>query len=116
MGLLFCLTGHMEKWPVARGGSKAISNALASYLTSLGGRIHTGTPVRSLSDLPAARVFLFDTDPRQLATLAEPVLPRSYLRRLGRYRYGPGAYCVAERVAFLTLGGQIRSGTRLRWF
>jgi len=89
-GLIFALTAHGEGWPVARGGSIAITRALASLLTELGGRIVTGVRVRSLADLPAARVFLFDTDPRQLAEIAAPVLPAGYRRRLGRYRYGPG--------------------------
>jgi len=45
-----------------------------------------------LRDLPAARVYLFDTSPDQLASIAGPVLPRGYRRRLGRYRYGPGVF------------------------
>jgi len=48
--------------------------------------------VRSLADLPPARVYLFDTDPRQLASIAGDVLPARYLRRLGRFRYGPGIF------------------------
>ncbi len=92
IGLLFLVTGHVEDWPVAAGGSGAIASALASLLASLGGRIETGHPVRSLADLPAARVFLFDTSPAQLAAIAGPALPARYLRRLGRYRYGPGVF------------------------
>ncbi len=92
VGLLFLLTGHVEEWPVARGGSSSITSALAAYLRALGGRIETGVRVRSLADLPPARVFLFDTDPVQLAAIAEPVLPARYVRRLRRYRYGPGAF------------------------
>ena len=64
----------------------------ASLLRSLGGRIETGVFVRSLADLPAARLYLFDTSPAQLAEIAAPVLPARYLRRLGRYRYGPGVF------------------------
>ena len=41
LGLLFAITAHVEDWPVARGGSRAISQALASYLRSLGGAIET---------------------------------------------------------------------------
>ncbi len=92
VGLLFLITGHVDDWPVAAGGSGAIAGALASLLGSLGGRIETGRHVRSLADLPAARVFLFDTSPAQLADIAGPVLPARYLRRLRRYRYGPGAF------------------------
>lgn len=92
MALMFLIAGHMEEWPVAKGGSIAITRALASYLESLGGVIRTGTMVRSASDLPAARVYLFDTDPRQLVTIAADALPAGYARRLGRYRYGPGVF------------------------
>jgi phytoene dehydrogenase-like protein len=92
IGLVFCLTGHIETWPVAVGGSAAISRALAGVLFELGGRVETGRWVRTLADLPASRVVLFDTSPAQLATVAGSVLPAGYVRRLGRYRYGPGIF------------------------
>jgi len=91
VAMIFALTAHLEDWPVAAGGSQAIADALASYFRSLGGRIETGRPVRALADLPPARVVLFDTSPAQLADIGEPILPAPYVRRLRRYRYGPGA-------------------------
>jgi phytoene dehydrogenase-like protein len=94
VGLLFLVAAHVEEWPVARGGSVAIARALGSYLGALGGRIETGRRVRSLADLPPARVYLFDTSPAQLAEIAAPVLPARYLRKLHRYRYGPGVFKV----------------------
>jgi len=92
IGLIFVLAGHVEPWPVAAGGSAAIARALASLLESLGGRLETGHRVRTLRDLPPARMFLFDTSPDQLADIAEPLLPSGYLARLRRYRYGPGVF------------------------
>jgi phytoene dehydrogenase-like protein len=92
IGLLFLLTGHVETWPIAQGGSAAITDALAGYLRSVGGRIETGTPVHALADLPPSRVVLFDTSPDQVATIGAPVLPRGYVRRLRGYRYGPGIF------------------------
>jgi phytoene dehydrogenase-like protein len=92
--MIFAFTGHVTDWPVAAGGSAAIARALASYLESFGGRIETGRRVRSLADLPPARVVLFDTSPAQLADVGAPVLPAGYVRRLRRYRYGPGAFKV----------------------
>ena len=65
IGLIFSLTGHVDNWPVARGGSIAITRALASYLTSLGGKIELGVRVKSLDALPRAKAILFDTSPEQ---------------------------------------------------
>jgi phytoene dehydrogenase-like protein len=92
VGMLFALTAHMDDWPVAAGGSQAIARALTAYLRDLGGHVETGRFVRSLADLPPARVVLFDTSPAQLAEVCEPLLPAPYVRRLRRYRYGPGAF------------------------
>jgi phytoene dehydrogenase-like protein len=92
LALLFLITGHVEEWPVAAGGSEAIAGALAGLLRSLGGRIETDVSVRSAADLPAARAFLFDTSPAQLASICEDILPPCYVRRLRRFRYGPGAF------------------------
>jgi phytoene dehydrogenase-like protein len=92
VALMFAITGHVEPWPVAAGGSHAITRALASLLQASGGRIETGVRVRTLADLPAARVYLFDTSPTQLASIAEPILPARYVRRLRRYQYGPGVF------------------------
>jgi phytoene dehydrogenase-like protein len=92
LGVLFAITAHVDDWPVARGGSQAITRALASYLRSLGGRIETGRRIERLAQLPGARVVLFDTSPDQLALIAGDALPAGYRRRLGRYRYGPGVF------------------------
>ena len=92
VGMIFAFTGHIDDWPVAEGGSRAIGLALASLLRELGGRIETGRFVRSLSDLPPCRVVLFDTSPAQLASICESILPGGYVKRLRRYRYGPGVF------------------------
>lgn len=92
VAMIFALTAHVEDWPVAAGGSQAIAQALASYLRQLGGYVETGRYVRCLADIPPARVVLFDTSPTQLADVCEPILPAGYVRRLRRYRYGPGAF------------------------
>ena len=93
-GLLLGLMGHAAGWPVARGGSQSIADALASYLRSLGGEIKTSTPVDSVDDLPSARVVMIDVSPRDLVRLAGHRLPARYKRGLARYRHGPGAFKV----------------------
>ncbi|MEL6187627.1 MAG: NAD(P)/FAD-dependent oxidoreductase, partial [Myxococcota bacterium] len=93
LGLIFAVTGHVEPWPVIRGGSERLAEALVSVFRSLGGAaIRTGHRVRSLADLPPSRAVLFDTDPLQLAEIAGSELPAGYLRRLRGYRYGPGVF------------------------
>jgi phytoene dehydrogenase-like protein len=91
-GLIFSITGHAGGWPIAKGGSIAITRALASLVAELGGSIRTNHRVRSAADLPEARVFLFDTDPVQLADIAGSALPSGYASRLRRYRFGPGVF------------------------
>jgi phytoene dehydrogenase-like protein len=93
-GLALALAGHAVGWPCAQGGSVSIINALAGYLRELGGTIRTSTPVRSMNDIPPSRAVLFDVTPRQLADIAGDALPASYVKRLRRFRYGPGVFKV----------------------
>ncbi|HEY5693939.1 MAG TPA: NAD(P)/FAD-dependent oxidoreductase [Gaiellaceae bacterium] len=91
-GLMLGLLGHAVGWPFPRGGSQRLSDALASYLRSLGGEIETGRRVESLAELGHARAVLLDVTPRGLLALAGDRLPSRYRRRLERYRYGPGVF------------------------
>lgn len=86
--------GHAVGWPIPRGGSQKIADALASYLASLGGKLETGIPVASMDALPKARAYLFDLTPRQLLRIAGERLPAGYRRKLERFRYGPGVFKV----------------------
>lgn len=92
--MMFALAAHEVSWPFPRGGAQALADALAGYLTELGGVIEFNQPVRSMAELPAARAYLFDVAPDALARIAGSHLPRRWLRRLDRYRYGPGAFKV----------------------
>ena len=92
IALMLGIAGHAVGWPVARGGSQRIADAMASHLRSLGGQVVTGRPIATLDELPEARAILLDVTPRQLIQIAGHRLPGGYLRRLGRYRYGPGAF------------------------
>ncbi|MFF8977213.1 phytoene desaturase family protein [Streptomyces cellulosae] len=86
IGLVFALAAHTRGWPVARGGSQAISDALAGYLRELGGAVHTDYDVKRLDDLPPARAYVFDTSPTALARIA------GFGDHYARYRYGPGVF------------------------
>jgi phytoene dehydrogenase-like protein len=95
VGLVLAVSGHAVGWPVARGGSQRLADALAAHLRSLGGSIETGRAVTSLHELPVGRAaVLLDVTPRQLIELAGERLPEGYRRRLARYRYGPGVFKV----------------------
>ena len=92
--LVMGFTGQSVGWPIAKGGSGSISDALVSYLTSLGGVVVTGRRVQALSDLPGARAYLFDTAPAALELIAGERLSSSYRRALRHYRRGPGVFKV----------------------
>jgi len=91
-GLVESILAHAVGWPIPRGGSQSIANAMASYLRSLGGEIVTGRPVECIEELPPHRTVLFDVTPRQLVRIAGKHLPAGYRRRLGGFRYGPGVF------------------------
>lgn len=91
-GLMLGILGHAVGWPIAKGGSQKIADALVAYLRSLGGEIVTEARVDSLDELPPARAVLFDLTPRQLLKIAGQRLPPWYRDALGCYRYGPGVF------------------------
>jgi phytoene dehydrogenase-like protein len=91
-GLMLGVSGHAYGWPIARGGSQKIADALATYLKELGGTIVTSRRVQSMDDVPSARAYLFDVTPRQLLAIASAQLPAGYKRELSRFRYGPGVF------------------------
>ena len=93
-GLMLGILAHSVGWPMARGGSQRIADALAAHLRSLGGEILTDRPIERMDDLPPARAILFDVTPRQLEKIAGDRLPAPYRRKLGGYRYGPGVFKV----------------------
>ena len=92
VAVMLGVAGHAVGWPVPRGGSQSISNALASYLRSLGGEVETGRRVESFAELPPARAYLFDTAPRNMARICREVLPGGFRRQLERFRHGPGVF------------------------
>jgi phytoene dehydrogenase-like protein len=92
IALMFALAAHEVGWPLPRGGTQAISDALTALLTSLGGTVETGRPVASLDELPRARAYLLDTSPGQAAALAGSRLPGWYAGLLRRYRHGPAVF------------------------
>ena len=101
VGTALICAGHRFGWAVARGGSQAITNALAAVLREHGGTIETGVRVRSLSELPGADAVVLDLAPARAADVAGERLPRRVERAYRRYRHGPAAF----KVDFAVQGG-----------
>jgi len=91
-GLVLGILGYAVGWPIVRGGSQQLTNALASYLQSLGGELRTNTPIERFEQLPSARAVVFDVTPRQLLAIMGDRLPAIYRRPLRKFRYGPGVF------------------------
>lgn len=86
------IAGHAVGWPIPRGGSQAIANALAGYLRELGGKIEMNRRIDRFEDLPRSRAFLFDVSAWQFAHVAGTRLPTRYRRRLENFRHAPGVF------------------------
>ncbi|MES1184238.1 MAG: NAD(P)/FAD-dependent oxidoreductase [Myxococcales bacterium] len=91
-GLVLALAGHVAGWPVARGGSRAISDALVQIFRLHGGELTYEHAVERFTELPRAKAYLFDVTPRQLLHIAGHELPKSYRQRLHAFHYGPGVF------------------------
>ncbi|TNC29496.1 phytoene desaturase family protein [Amycolatopsis alkalitolerans] len=102
ISLLLGHLAHTTGWPVPRGGSQRIANALADDLLDHRGIIHIGQPVTDLRELGEFRAVLLDIGPRNLLDIAGNLLPDGYRRALEKYRYGPGSakvdFLVSEPV------------------
>jgi phytoene dehydrogenase-like protein len=94
IALMLGIAGHAVGWPLPRGGSQKIADALASLLRKLGGTIETNRRVGSLTELPSSRSILLDLTPRQILAVAGDRLPARYRQRLAGYRYGMGVFKV----------------------
>ncbi|MER5756708.1 NAD(P)/FAD-dependent oxidoreductase [Streptomyces sp. NPDC002088] len=101
IGVALGTAAHAYGWPVAEGGSAAITTAMAALLAKHGGSIETNTTVSSLHQLAGADIIMLDTSPRAAAQIMGQRLPRRVARAYRRYRHGPAAY----QVAFAVEGG-----------
>ncbi len=99
IALMLAIAGHFHGWPIVKGGAQKLTDGLASYFRSLGGEIATGQWVKTLDDLPPAKAVLLDVSPRQVIALAGHRLPQGYLKRLAKYRHGPGVFKVDWALA-----------------
>jgi phytoene dehydrogenase-like protein len=94
VGLTIISAGHHYGWPVAEGGSRSITDALAALLDELGGKIRTGVKVTAGADIPPADVVLLDLAPGAIAGILGDRLPPRVARAYRRFRHGPAAFKV----------------------
>jgi phytoene dehydrogenase-like protein len=94
VGVALISAAHALGWPVPRGGSQSIADALAAELRAHGGTIETGARVRSLAELPRGDMVMLDLAPSGVADLAGDAMPARVARAYRRYRHGPGAFKV----------------------
>jgi phytoene dehydrogenase-like protein len=99
VGMALICAGHKYGWPVARGGSQAISAALSAVIAEHGGALETGRRVTSLRELPRADAVVLDLAPGAVAEIAGEQLPARVARAYRRYKHGPGAFKVDLAVA-----------------
>lgn len=93
VALLLGVLGHSHGWPMARGGSVRIAEALAAQLGALGGDVETGIDVRSIEQVPGGTVLL-DVMPPAAVAIAGRRIGRRTTSRLARWRPGPGVFKV----------------------
>jgi phytoene dehydrogenase-like protein len=89
---VLAIGAHAAGWPIPRGGSQRIANALAAYFESLGGAMITNTTIRSIDQFERRTLILCDVTPRQFLVIAGGRLRGSFPNRLKSYRYGPGVF------------------------
>lgn len=116
--LLLGTLAHTHGWPIPIGGSQQITDALLADLSARGVRIASGSHVERAAQLPAARVYVFDTSPWTIADLFRDRLSARYRRALQRFRPGNGVakvdFALSEPVpwadARVALAGTIHVG------
>jgi phytoene dehydrogenase-like protein len=91
-GLVFLASAHAVGWPIAKGGSARLADALVAELHVHGGEVFPERRIARMADLPNHRAVLFDLAPRQILDIAGDRLAGSYTAALRRFRYGPGAF------------------------
>ncbi|MEX2350902.1 MAG: NAD(P)/FAD-dependent oxidoreductase [Balneolaceae bacterium] len=120
VALLLSILGHSTGWPIAEGGSKTLSAALATLIRKHGGEIETGVEIRKISQLPPARALLFDLSPSSLESIAANELPYRFRKQLKNYRHGPGVfkidYLLSEPVPWLNQSAKLAGTLHLGGF
>ena len=96
--IMLATLAHSHGWPIPKGGTGTITDALVADLRAHGGQIWTDHPVRSRADLPAAKAYLFDTTPAAAMNILGQEIPAALTAKLAKFKYGNAA----AKVDFVT--------------
>lgn len=91
VGLFLGVLAHTHGWPVVKGGSIQIANALVADLEANGGTIEVNHLVKSIDELDVDAVIL-DTMPDAALRISGDRLEPAAARRLERWRPGSGVF------------------------
>ncbi|MDQ3393621.1 MAG: NAD(P)/FAD-dependent oxidoreductase [Bacteroidota bacterium] len=94
IGLVLGILGHHKGWPLPKGGSQKIADAMVSYFKKLGGTVETNHMVKSLKELPSSHALIFDTNTIQMMKIAGHKFSSLYKFQLNRFKYGVGVFKV----------------------
>lgn len=92
IGMVLMAAGHHAGWPMLKGGSQSLADALAGYFESLGGKIEKGKMITDFGQIPNAKMVMFDLSPKNLLKIAGGKFSSLYRWQLNRYRYGMGVF------------------------
>lgn len=90
-GLLFGALGMTRGWPVAEGGSGAITKALRRIVEEHGGVVRCDDEVR---EIPNTDAVILNLTPAQVLRLRDTALPARRSRSMRRWRYGSAVHKV----------------------
>jgi phytoene dehydrogenase-like protein len=104
VGMMLTAAAQAVGWPVARGGTEAITVAMLAELAELGGKVVTSARVDSLTALrdivgSEPDAVILDTSPAGVVDIVGDRLPGRVRRALTRYSYGPAAFKVDFAIA-----------------
>ena len=94
IGVALTTAAHRFGWPVAEGGSAAISHAVVDLAKARGALFETGRTVTSLAELDGSDIVMLDTSPAAAARIAGDRMPARIRRAYTSYRHGPGSFKV----------------------
>lgn len=92
IGLVLMALANRYGWPIPKGGSQSIADALGNYFESLGGEIQCGTWLSQIKDLPNHKLLLLDLTPNQILKIGGLELKNSYVKQLKKYKHGMGIF------------------------